>query len=134
MQDVRTAELLRGLIESFGSGGVDEALVHLHPEILWNAPPEWLEQRVYSGHEAIRELASYWMAQFDDYRLDLDRTIELDDGRAVALLHQLGRIRESGTEVKQEVGWVGVSEDGLLKRIDVYFSWEATLEAAGVRS
>jgi ketosteroid isomerase-like protein len=120
------------MIESFGAGGIEAAIGHVDPELIWQAPPEWLEERIYRGHEGIRELATYWMQQFEDYRLDLERIIELDDGRAVALLHQRGTIKESGAPVEQAIGYVAEASGGKLTRVDVYFSWEDTLAAAGL--
>jgi ketosteroid isomerase-like protein len=128
----QAADSLRRTIEAFGTGGTEAALRHLHPEILWLAPPEWLEERMYRGHEGVRELASYWLQQFDDYRLDLERVIDLGDGRAVALLYQRGRIKESGDAIEHAIGYVAEARDGKLIRVDVYFSWEDTLAAAGL--
>jgi ketosteroid isomerase-like protein len=127
-----TGRVMRDLIDAFNSGGTEAALRHMHPEIVWNAPPEWLEDRVYRGHEGMRKLAAGWMGQFDEYRLDLEQVIELDGDRAVALGHQRGRIKESGVPVEQAIGWVVEVSDAKLIRVDVYFSWEATLEAAGL--
>jgi ketosteroid isomerase-like protein len=127
-------EPLRRMIEAFGTGGTEAALAHLHPAIAWVAPPEWLEERVYRGHDGVRELAGYWTQQFDEYRLDLVRLIDLDDGRSVALLHHGGRIRESGAPVEHEIGYIGEAGGGKLTRVEVYFSWEATLEAAGLEA
>lgn len=120
------------MLEAFGAEGVEGALRHVHPEIAWHAPPEWLEQRVYIGHEGLRELAAYWTQNFEEYRLDLERVIELDDDRAVALVHQRGRIKGSAAPVELPVGYIAETRDGKLFRVDVFFSWEAALEAAGV--
>jgi ketosteroid isomerase-like protein len=129
----KATEQLRHLIEAFEAGGTDAAIAQLDPEIAWVAPPEWLEERVYRGHDGVRELAGYWTQQFDQYRLDLKRLIDLDDGRGVALLHHGGRIRESGAPVQHEIGYIGEADAGKLTRVEVYFSWEATLEAAGLQ-
>jgi ketosteroid isomerase-like protein len=125
-------ERLRAMIEDFDADGVDAALEHIHPEITWNAPPEWLEKRVYSGHEGIRELAASWEENFEEYRLDIERLVELDHDRALALVHQRGTIRGSGMEVEQAVAFIAEMRDGLVARVDVHFSWEAGLEAAGL--
>ncbi len=127
------AETLRAMIEDFDAGGVDASLRHVHPEITWNAPPEWLEKRVYSGHEGIRELATSWEENFEEYRLEIERLEELDDGRAFALVHQRGTIRGSGDEIEQAVAFIAEIRDGLVFRVDVFFSWEAGLEAAGLQ-
>jgi len=120
------------MIEDFDARGVEESLVNMHPEITWNAPPEWLEERVYYGHEGIRELAASWEENFEEYRLDVERLVALDPDRAVAFVHQRGTIRGSGVEVEQAVAFIAEIRDDLVARVDVFFSWEAGLEAAGL--
>jgi len=132
MAQSSTAELVRRLFEAYASGGVEASLAFVHPEITWHAPPEWLEERVYRGHDGLRELADFWDQQFEDYRLVLERTIELDDGRVLALLYQRGRISGSDAEVEQEVGYLVCARDGLLSRVDVHFSWAAAMDAAAI--
>jgi ketosteroid isomerase-like protein len=128
----RSADSLRRLVEDFAADGIDAVLAHVDPEVIWYAPPEWLEERVYRGHDGIRELASYWVDNFDEYRLDLERVIDLNADRALALVYQRGRIKGGGTELEQPVGYVAEFREGKLIRMDVYFSWEAALEAAGL--
>jgi ketosteroid isomerase-like protein len=125
-------ERVRGMIEAFNTGGVDAALVHVHPELVWMAPPEWLEKPIYEGHEGIRELAASWGQNFEEYRVHVDRLVDLDDGRVLALLHQRGRIKDSGTQVEQPVAWITELRDGLIARVDVFFRWKPALEASGL--
>jgi ketosteroid isomerase-like protein len=122
---------LRRMIEDFNSVGIEAALVHVHPELVWLAPPEWLEKSVYEGHEGIRELAASWGQNFEQYRVEIDRIVELEDGRALALLMQRGTIKDSGAEVEQPVAWITEFQTGLVARVQVYFSWETALEKVG---
>ncbi len=126
------AERLRSMIEAFSAGGIEAALPHFHPEIVWHSPPEWLEQAFYTGHEGLRDLAASWRQNFERYRLDVERVIDLGGNRALALLYQRGRIKLSGSQVEQAVAYVAELQDGKLVRVDAYFSWEAGLEAAGL--
>jgi SnoaL-like domain len=98
--------MLRGMIEDFNAGGVEAALVHVHPEITWHAPPEWLEQSVYTGHEGIRALAASWGQNFEEYRLHVERVTDLGADRALALLHQRGTIKGSRVAVEHAVAWI----------------------------
>jgi hypothetical protein len=90
MSERSSAESVRGLIEEFGAGGVEASLAYVHPEVEWHAPPDWLEQRLYVGHDGLRELASFWTAQFDDYGIELERVIELEGGGALASSRRSG--------------------------------------------
>jgi ketosteroid isomerase-like protein len=128
----RLEQTVMRMIEVFNSEGIDAALEYIDPEIQWVAPPEWLEDRLYAGRDELRRLAEFWMSQFDDYRLDPAEFIDLGDDRGVLLIHQRGRIRSSNDTIEQPVGWVVQVRDGRLARVDVFFSWEATREAAGL--
>jgi ketosteroid isomerase-like protein len=123
---------LRGAIEAFSDTGIDAALEYFDPEIEWWAPPEWLEDRLYRGHEGVRELAAFWTQQFDEYRLEPEKFIDLGGDQVLALLHQQGRIRGSGDRIEQPIGYIARIRDGKVAEVHVYFSWEATLEAAGL--
>jgi ketosteroid isomerase-like protein len=126
------AEKLRAMIDDFDASGVEAALEHIHPEVTWNAPPEWLEKRVYEGHEGIRELAASWEANFEEYRLEIERLVDLGPDRALALVRQRGTIPGSGVEVEQAVAFIAEIREGLIYRVEVFFSWEAGLEAVGL--
>ena len=133
----QNVEFVRGrlnlVVEAFNARGIDAALPYFHPELVWLAPPEWLEKRVYRGREGLRELAASWGQNFDEYRLEVKRVVDLDGDRALALVYQRGRIKGTGNPMEQAIGWIVELVDGQLARVDVYFSWEAGLEAAGLR-
>jgi ketosteroid isomerase-like protein len=126
-----TEFLARNIITAFNREGIDAALEYADPQIEWIAPPEWLEDRLYEGHEGVRRLALFWMTQFDQYRLELEEFIHLGEGRGIVLLLQRGRIRASDVPIEQPVGWIVESRDGKVARVEVYFSWEAARAAAG---
>jgi ketosteroid isomerase-like protein len=123
---------LRGAIEAFSDTGIDAALEYCDPEIEWWAPPEWLEDRLYRGHDGVRELAAFWTQQFDEYRLEPEKFIDLGDDQVLALLYQRGRIKGSSDRIEQQLGYIAHIREGKLAEVHVYFSWEATFEAASL--
>lgn len=131
MLEERAAPMLNA-IEAFNETGVEAALPYLHPEIEWVAPPEWLEDRLYKGHDGIRRLSAYWTQLFDEYRVMPQRVMDAGDGRVLLLLQQEGRIIGSGDRVESPLGYLVEIRDTLVARVEIFFSWEATLEAAGL--
>ena len=119
------------MVAAFNRDGIDAAIEYLDPELDWVAPPEWLEDRIYHGHEGIRRLAYMWTSQFEDYRLEPQEFIDLGGGRGVLLINQRGRIPSSNDMIEQPVGWIVEIRDGKLFRVEIFFSWEETLAAAG---
>jgi ketosteroid isomerase-like protein len=126
---VADVQSLRAAIAAFNDGGVEAALEYLDPSVQWIGPSEWLEDRVYEGYPGVRRLASLWIENFDEFRLDLERVIDAGD-RAIALIIQRGRIKGSGDEIEQQIGYEWETRDGKGVRIHVHFSWEAALAAA----
>jgi ketosteroid isomerase-like protein len=131
MLEERAAPMLNA-IDAFNETGVEAALPYLHPEIEWVAPPEWLEDRLYKGHDGIRRLSAYWTQLFDEYRVTPQRVMDAGDGRVLLLLQQEGRIIGSGDRVESPLGYLVEIHDTLVARVEIFFSWEATLEAAGL--
>jgi ketosteroid isomerase-like protein len=124
-------EVIRRIVEAFDRGGVETALRYFDPEIKWVGPPEWLEDHLYEGHEGLRRLAGQWTENFDDYRLDAERFIDTPGG-VVALLFARGHIKGSGMPIGQALTWICQVSGGRAKHVQVYFSWEEGLEAAGL--
>jgi ketosteroid isomerase-like protein len=127
-----TAAPMLNAIEAFNETGVEAALPYLDPEIEWVAPPEWLEDRLYKGHEGIRRLSAYWTQLFDEYRVIPQQVMDAGDGRIVLLLQQEGRIIGSGDRVESPIGYVVEIREALVARVEIFFSWDGTLEAAGL--
>jgi ketosteroid isomerase-like protein len=125
-------EVVRRTLETFNREGVEAALAYLDPEVEWLAPPEWLEQHMYTGHDGIREIASLWSENFEEYRLDLEELIDTGDD-VVALLYQRGRIKRSSDLIESPIGYVWTVRNGQGVRVQVYFSWEQALEAVGLQ-
>ncbi|HEY6638651.1 MAG TPA: nuclear transport factor 2 family protein [Solirubrobacterales bacterium] len=126
------AALVLNAIHAFNEGGVEAALEFFDPNLEWVAPPEWLEDRVYKGHDGLRRLAAYWTQLFDHYQLEPERSIDVGEDEVVLLLHQRGQIKGSGDPVEGPIGYLAQIRDGLVTRVNIYFSWEAALEAAGL--
>jgi ketosteroid isomerase-like protein len=124
-------EVMRQVVDSFNRGGVEAALPYFDPAINWVGPPEWLEDHLYEGHDGLRNLAAHWNENFDEYRLDPERFIDMSDG-VVALLLARGRIKGSALPIDQTVTWVCRFRSGKVAHVQVYFSWEEGVEAAGL--
>jgi ketosteroid isomerase-like protein len=123
-------EVVRKTIEAFNSEGVEAALPHFYPEVEWLGPPEWLEKHLYKGHDGIREIAAVWGENFDEFTLDLEEAIDAGDDHVVALVHQRGLVK--GVPIEGRIAYDWEVRDGKGVRVQVYFSWEEALQAAGL--
>jgi ketosteroid isomerase-like protein len=125
-------EVMRQIVEAFNRDGVEAVLRHFETDIEWVGPPEWPDDHLYKGHEGLRKLASQWTETFDEYRLDPERFIDTG-ASVVVLLFIRGLIKGSALPVAQETSWVCQMGNGKATHVQVYFSWEEALEAAGLR-
>jgi ketosteroid isomerase-like protein len=95
-------------------------------------PPEVPDTKTYEGRGAIVDALEDWPNQWEDFRMDLIEIIDAGDEVAVSVTRHRGRGRESGIEMDFEVFYVQRGRDGKLARMEMFFSREQALEAAGL--
>ena len=124
-------EVVCSVIAAFESAGVEGALRYFDPDVAWFGPPEWPEDRLYEGYDGLREVASVWTENFDDFQLDLQTAVDAGD-HVLALIIQRAVIKGSGHELERRVSWVCELRNGRVASVHPYFSWEEGLEAVGL--
>jgi ketosteroid isomerase-like protein len=123
-------ELIRGFFPVYEERGVEAALPLFDPGVTWMAPPEWMDQPVYCGHQGLRDLDTLWRSNFDDFGLELEELCAVGD-RIVALIFLHGRIKGTEQRIEQRASWlIDFGEEGLITRLCAYFSWAEAFEAA----
>jgi ketosteroid isomerase-like protein len=87
---------------------------------------------VYRGHREIRASWERLLATFDEVRVELGDSIELDDGRLIVenVAHMRGR---DGIEVQARSAWLVTIQDGETTSLTMYQTKQEALEAAGLR-
>ena len=88
---------------------------------MWDAGPEWLEERTYSGDDGARRLDAIFNEDFEDYSLTVHEIRAVGE-QVLALYEANDRIRASGMPIRQPVGIV-VSDfrDGRIGKVRSYF-------------
>jgi ketosteroid isomerase-like protein len=125
-QDV---ELVRGGLEAFSRGDLDEALAGFHEQILWevNLGPD---AAAYRGHEGVREFWSQWREAFEGFRLRIEELDEVSDGRILAMTRAEGTGSGSGAPVASpRFSQLFEVDDGEVTRVRLFASKAAALEA-----
>jgi hypothetical protein len=91
-----------------------------------------MEGSVYRGHDGMRTLAGAFSENFDEFRYEVRGLRDAQD-RVVALVDMIGRIKPSGTEISQRLGFVvsGFS-DGTFGEVRAFPSWSEALAAVGL--
>jgi ketosteroid isomerase-like protein len=96
-------------------------------------PPEVPDTKTYEGRASIVDAMEDWPNQWEDFRMDLIEIIDAGDEVAVSVTRHRRRGRKSGIEMDFEVFYVQRGRDGKLARLEMFFSREQALEAAGLR-
>jgi len=119
-------------IAALNRDGVEGFLAYCDPDVEWIAPPDWPEDPVFNGHDGVRRAIALFGEQLDDFHVEMERVVDVDEGRVVVLLHQSGRIKGSDHTLREPLGVATEFRDGKATRFQLYFSWREALKAVGL--
>jgi ketosteroid isomerase-like protein len=109
---------------------MSRTMAFCHPEVEWSAPEDGT---TYRGRDGVRERLQEWLESFDDYRYEIQRTIDCGNDDVLVEATEVGRGAASGAEVRQTNYELLTIRDGLIVRIREYYDESKALEAAGLR-
>jgi ketosteroid isomerase-like protein len=125
-------EIVRNAFQTFGAEGIDAALPFFSPDFVWYPTDRWLDASAYRGHDGMRRLSAAFSENFDDFRYAIHDIRDAQD-RVVALADMTGRIKHSGAEVSQRLGFViSGFRDGAFREVRAFASWSEALKAVGL--
>jgi ketosteroid isomerase-like protein len=122
-------EIVRNAFDAFGAEGIGAALSFFSPDIVWYPTDRWLDGSAYRGHDGMRTIEAAFSENFDDFGFQVHGTRDAQD-RVVARVDMTGRIKHSGSEVRQRLGFVVSGfRDGTFREVRVFPSWDEALKA-----
>ena len=125
-------ELVGGTWAAFQRGDVGTMRESCHPDVLIVQPPEVPDTRTYSGLAGVKEAVEDWPNEWEDFQFEVLELIDVSDTRLVSVTRHRGRGAMSGIEMDTIVAYVHTIRDGKLMRLDMFFTKEQALEAAGL--
>jgi ketosteroid isomerase-like protein len=126
-------EVVRRILAEFAE--TLQPVSHLtSPDIIWNTGSwtSWTGPSEYRGDDGFMEFFGEWIAAYDDWAQEVEEIIDAGGSQVVVITRQRGRLRDSGSWVDLQAGFVYTIEDGLLVRTDVYGSRAEALKAVGL--
>jgi ketosteroid isomerase-like protein len=103
-------------------------VIHPHVECVMHV---FGGDRRYAGLEGIRSFMLDWMAPWANYRIELERVVDLGE-RVLILNNDRGQRDEGAEEVRGRVGIVWSFHDGKVLRVDAYTTHADALKAVGL--
>jgi ketosteroid isomerase-like protein len=126
------AEVVRDAFRTFDAEGIEAALAFYAPDCVWYPTDRWLEGSAYRGHDGMRRLQAAFTENFDEFRFEVHDIRDAQD-RVVALIDMTGRIKHSGANISQRLGFVVSGfRDGTFRDVRAFPSWHEALEAVGL--
>ena len=109
----------------------DDAWVDFYDaDVEFVMPPEWPEDRVYRGRDAVKGLSAALREVFGGQEWRIERLIDAGGDCVVALAHAHASLE--GGALEQRIAAVHYVAGGKILRQLAFFSWEEALSAAGV--
>jgi ketosteroid isomerase-like protein len=122
------AEVVRRMYEAYLRGDVDEAMVHIHPDVRVDFSVRG-DTGVRYGQDALAEIVAGWISTWDDYREELDELRDLGE-EVLLVATQAGRGKGSGVETTRQWAWLYVVEEGLVTSVTAYDDRATAIAAA----
>ncbi len=126
-------ELVRRILSEFGET-LQPVSELTSPDFIWNTGSwtSWTGPSEYRGIDGFMQFFGEWIAAYDDWAQEVEEIVDAGGSQVVGVTRQRGRLRNSGSWVDLQAGFVYTIEDGLLVRVDVYGTRAEALKAAGL--
>ena len=129
---LENVEVVRRSVEAVAAGDWKTVSEVVDPQIEWiETPGLGPDAAVYRGIEEARGAMGNWTGMWTDYAFEVHEYLDAGD-QVVVLVHESGRGRGTGVSVVRELGQVHSIDGSKVKRVRLYGSWAAALEAAGL--
>ena len=125
-------ELVRRATAAYSRGDLDGFLENLAPDALvdWSNS-DGPQAGVYRGHAEIRALAEQFLEAFDEFRIELDDPIEVEEG--LLIVENVAYLRGlHGVDVHARSAWLITIRDGETTSLTLYQTKQEALDAVGL--
>jgi ketosteroid isomerase-like protein len=125
-------EIVKKAAEAFNHGGLasEEAVALLHPEIVFEEPPEQPAPRVARGLDATLEMFGAFEEAWEKHSSTTEDIQTIDEERVLLLSVEHFRGRD-GIEFDQPCGTIFTVRGGKIVRMQSFWDRETALKAAG---
>jgi ketosteroid isomerase-like protein len=128
------ADTVRRAYEAWNESGPEAVIDRFYAEdAVYREAPGWPDAGVFSGRDAALERMQSLVDLVGPIEVELEDLIELDDGRLVACVRNVGQGAGGETPYTQRFAVVHRLRNGLIVEADYYLDRAAALDAVGLR-
>jgi ketosteroid isomerase-like protein len=126
-------EIIRLATESFNRSGLasEETLGYMHPDLVFEEPPEQPAPRVAEGRDAAVKMFQEFDSAWQEHRSEPEEIRALDHERVLVLSIEHFRGRD-GIEIQQPSGAIYTLREGKIIRMQSFWERETAFRVAGV--
>ena len=131
MSHENVERVLRGY-EALNRGDLEGAVAGLSPDCELTLPPILPEPDLHEGREGLRRFWASWQDTFEEFRLEIEETIDAGD-QVVVIAAACGTGKDSGAEVRTPtfpIVWSFRGDE--VVRMEAHPTRAAALEAMGL--
>jgi ketosteroid isomerase-like protein len=125
-------EVMRAATDAWNENGIEGFLEHAARDLVWHAPPEYMEGQEWHGREAV---AQSWNEQFDavfeQARSDFE-AFETGANAHLATLRGHARARGSGIDLDWRAYFVALIDEDLITELWVFNHEDEARRQAGL--
>ena len=126
-------ERLRAAYDAWNGGHPERFLDALHPEIEFHQAAGFPGMGVYRGTAEVTSAFGELVGAFEQFEVEPEEIMDLEDGRLLAFVRLSGYGRGSGAPFEVRGAHLFTpAPDGRLLRFEAYFDRAEALEAAGL--
>jgi ketosteroid isomerase-like protein len=121
-------ELFHRSVEAFNRRDVDAAISFYSPDVVWDGSIR--EVGRFEGAAALHEFFEEWLTPYEEFRLEVEESVDLGNGVAFAALHQMGRLTGTQGYIQQRAAQAVLWEKGLIVHVMLYLDRDEARAAA----
>jgi ketosteroid isomerase-like protein len=124
-------EIVRAALEAFRQGDVEQALQHVHPEMVSTRVDP--DGAVFHGRDGLLALMADWTEGFEEWSYRAEEFLDAGD-RVMVRLHQWARGAGSGVPVEGDYWLTYMFEGDMVTRFSIFSDREQAFASVGISS
>jgi ketosteroid isomerase-like protein len=124
-------DVVRQIVEAWKSPDPQSALALLDEQVELDATIR-PDGRVWHGRDGVRQAMTEWTGAWEDWRMEPERYVDVDDDRVLLLWVERGRGKGSGVDMEQRGATLMTLRDGRVASCVLYLDRAKAFADAGI--